>query len=317
MIDAGANGQARRAVPAWAVQALPWLFLLALAVRFANLTYHSLWYDEVVSTFWAARPAGEIVRVGLALTQDKHPPLYYLLLRGWTALFGPGDFAVRSLGAIIGSLAVLPAYGLGLRLGGRRTGVFAAGLLALNPFLVWYSQEARMFMPAATFALAGMVGLWWLMDRGRPAAAGLLVLGLLAALYSYLYSAFLLPAAGAWLLLLAWLNRKEESTRRRFLAGIAALAAVGLLFLPLALAAWRVSGAEAVPGRAFAGMGPALANLLKVYLLGWPAWDPRLVSTLAAAAGLLALFGCVAPGPAGRYRWAGAFLVLWLGAIIL
>lgn len=54
-----------------------WLFPLALAVRLIGLTYHSLWFDEVMSTFWASKPAAEIWRVGLSLSQDKHPPLYY------------------------------------------------------------------------------------------------------------------------------------------------------------------------------------------------------------------------------------------------
>ena len=57
---------------------LLWLFLLALAARLVGLTYHSLWFDEVVSTVLTAKPAGEIWRSGLSFIQDKHPPLYYL-----------------------------------------------------------------------------------------------------------------------------------------------------------------------------------------------------------------------------------------------
>ena len=83
---------------------------------------------------------------------------------------GRDDFAVRSLGALIGALAVLPAYGIGRRLGGRRAAMLGALLLALNPFLVWYSQEARMFMPATTFALVGMYGVLRLADAQRRMA---------------------------------------------------------------------------------------------------------------------------------------------------
>jgi mannosyltransferase len=307
-----------RSIVGWIARPLPWLLFLAIVIRLANLTYHSLWYDEVVSTFWAARPAGEIVRVGLALTQDKHPPLYYLLLRGWTTLFGQSDFSARSLGALIGALAVLPIYGIGTRLGGRRAGIIAGFLLALNPFLVWYSQEVRMFMPATTFALAGLYGLLALMDdSGATAAVLLMVCGLLAALYSYLYSAFLLPVAGAWLLWLWWLRRRTPTTRRRAFATVVALGTVALLFLPLANAAWHVSGVEAKPGHAFANMAPALANLLKVYMLGWPAWKAEWVTLLAAAGAVLAILGCVQPSPARFTRWGGYFLALWVGLVVL
>ena len=84
---------ARRAEPL-----LPWAILgLALAIRFYHLVWHSLWFDEIVSTEWAARSVATIWRVGMALSEDKHPPLYYLALHFWTGIFGPGDYAVRSL----------------------------------------------------------------------------------------------------------------------------------------------------------------------------------------------------------------------------
>ncbi len=272
------------------------IFLLALAVRLVNLTYHSLWFDEVMSTFWAAKPAAEIWRVGLTLAQDKHPPLYYWLLHLWMAVFGGGDAAVRSLGALIGALAVLPTYGIGARLGGRRAGLLAALLLAVNPYLVWYSQEARMFAPATTF---GLVGLWGILAAaGRDVPPGRLywpfaVCGLAAALYTYLFSAFLLPVAGAWVFLIWWRDRQTRGAGRRAGLGAAALAAVGLLFLPLARAAWSVSGAESLPGRAFEGMAPALWRLLKVYAVGWPGWPAQAMNWVAVCAGALALLAAL------------------------
>ncbi|MCU0500587.1 MAG: glycosyltransferase family 39 protein [Anaerolineae bacterium] len=307
------------AVRCWGVFAI---FLVALAARLYGLTYHSLWFDEVMSTFWAAKPASEIWRVGLSLAQDKHPPLYYLALHGWTALFGLGDVAVRSLGALIGALAVLPVYGIGKTLGGVRAGAFAALLVALNPFLVWYSQEARMFMPATTFALVGMYGALRIFacgsrirnsgadDSATPAlpkgpkrsadvsvgnlqSAILLIVGFTAALYTYLFSAFLLPVAGAWVLLGWWLTRKEPGAGWRLGLGFGALAVVGLLFLPLARSAWLVSGGESTPGRAFDDMGVALWRMLQVYTLGWPHWPAQSMTAVAIGAVALALLGCV------------------------
>ena len=293
------------------------IFIFALALRLYQLTYHSLWFDEVMSAFWAAKPAGEIWRIGLALTQDKHPPLYYLLLHFWTAAFGPGDSAVRSLGALIGALAVLPVYGIGARLGGRRAGLLAALLAALNPFLIWYSQEARMFMPATTFGLCGMYGVvrgawcggsgaWCVVREGdvrntqyairNTQYAVLTVAGFTAALYTYLFSAFLLPVAGVWLLIAWWLNRRTPNAGRRFWIGAGALAVVGALFLPLARSAWLVSGGEAQPGRAFEGMGPALWRLLQVYTVGWPGWPGQTMAWVAGTAAGMAIVGLIANG---------------------
>jgi mannosyltransferase len=336
----------------WGVFAI---FLVALAVRFYGLTYHSLWFDEVMSTFWAAKPAAEIWRVGLSLTQDKHPPLYYLALHGWTALFGPGDVAVRSLGVVLGALAVLPVYGIGKALDGVRAGAFAALLVALNPFLVWYSQEARMFMPATTFVLVGMYGTLRIFDRGSRIGSSsanesairnlqtaiLLIVGFTAALYTYLFTAFLLPVAGTWVLLGWWLTRKEPGAGWRLGLGLAALVMVALLFSPLARSAWLVSGSESAPGRAFGDMGAALWRMLEAYTLGWPHWPVRITAVLVAGAGLLAVMGLVIPARsrAEKSRWqmangnavgsesrlsgtahssyAGLFLGLWLALPLL
>lgn len=288
--------------PALLRHPLPWLLLIALAPRLYGLTIHSLWFDEVVSTVWAGRPAAEIWRAGLALTEDKHPPLYYLLLHGWTGLFGPADGAVRSLGAIIGALAVLPAYGIGLRLGERRAAAIGGLLLALNPFLIWYSQEARMFMPATTFLLLGLFGVLQLAHPGSRwlAASLLIVAGFGAALYSYLFSAFMLPVAGLWVLIAWWdaSGHKPQATSRKrsiLAGGIGSLAAVALLFLPLARSAWLVSGDEATPGRAFAGLGRVAGRLLDVYAFGWADWPGRLETWLVVGAGLLALAGVFLP----------------------
>jgi mannosyltransferase len=306
------------ALPSRATHPLPWLLLLALVVRLINLTYHSLWFDEAMSTFWAARPAAYIWRVGLSLAEDRHPPVYYLLLRGWTLLFGTDDFAVRSMGVLIGALAVLPAYGIGRRLGGRRAALLGALLLALNPFLVWYSQEARMFMPATTFVLVGLYGVVRLADSPRWWGALLIVLGFVAALYSYLYSAFILPVAGAWLLLMWWRDRDQgRAPAASFWPGVAALAVVGLLFLPLARAAWLVSGAESTPGRAFAGLLPGLGDLLKAYAVGWPHWNPAWTIAAVVGAAALALAGWLLPSRERGNRLGGAFLAAWLLVVIL
>jgi 4-amino-4-deoxy-L-arabinose transferase-like glycosyltransferase len=313
------------------------VFLVALAVRLYGLTYHSLWFDEVMSAFWAAKPAGEIWRVGLALAQDKHPPLYYLALNGWSAFFGLSDAALRTLGAFLGALAVLPVYGIGRTLGSAAAAGLAALLVALNPFLVWYSQEARMFMPATTAALVGLYGIvriaagesritnrWQIFSTVcyLLLAAG----GLVAGLYTYLFSAFLLPVAGAWVILAWALTRREPTAGWRLALGLAAVAAATLLFLPLARQAWLVSGGESAPGRPFGDLLPSLWRMLEAYAFGWSHWPDRVLAALPAAAAVLAAAGLVVPGrepaadPArapGRLPAGGLFLALWLTLPVL
>lgn len=317
-------------------RAQPWyglalLLLLALGVRAWQLTFHSLWLDEVFSLFWANKPAATILRVGLTLTEDKHPPLYYLLLHGWTRLFGASDAAVRSLGVGLGALAVWPTFGLGLALNretsrARRGAWLAAVLVAFNPFLIWYSQEARMFMPATTFGLWGLYA--WLRALAPPTVPGhqlptlfwyaLAVSGLLAACYSYLFAAFLLPVAALWLLVEKTPSRPAQDGRALFRAlwpGALALALMAALFAPLALAAWRVSGAEAAPGAPFANLFATLARLLEAYTVRQAPWPQPLLTAVVIGAGGLLLIGLAAALRQDSRR--GLLLLLWLGVPLL
>ena len=120
------------------------LTVLAAALRFATLGVQSYHHDEIVTasrllrgSFWHAMDA-----VGFS---ESAPPLYYALAWVWTQATGTGEFGLRSISALAGVATVPVAYLIGIELRGRRTGLWAAALVAVNPMLLWYSQEARAY----------------------------------------------------------------------------------------------------------------------------------------------------------------------------
>jgi len=320
------------------------VLLLAAVVRVWRLDYHSFWFDEAVSLDWAEDNPAFIWANTFPLLNDKHPPAYYLILHYWQkglALFGleHSDVALRSLGALLGVLTVLGLLLLARRLSGRATALLAGTLVALSPVLVWYSQELRMFQPAAT----GGVWAAYCLARGwQGATFGRRLgwwIGLIAAftfaLYSYLFSAFLLPAAGLTLLGLWWLDARATSSQapaqtamtgavatplRCFLEGSMALAITGALFLPLARNAWLVNDSEGQPGQAFMHFGANLARQLQIFTIwraGWPAWweTAALIGFgLLVAAGLLWPWATAAHTPRRDDR---LWLWLWIGTPLL
>ncbi len=273
------------------------IILIALALRLQNLTYHSLWFDEAVSVHWARQSIPRILEVGFTLVEDRLPPLYYLLLNGWANLFGFSESSVRGLSVVFGLLLTPVTAAIARQLFNRRVALMSAGLVALNPFLIWYSQEARMYAPTVffgTFSIWAFLQFCQLMPRTpKPALFILLFIVTAAAgLYSHLYAGFLLPALGLWLIV---------SFPRRWQLWLI-FAAGGLLitlaYAPILLAIWRFS-AEATPGDPLNGLAGRAWWLLQAFTIWKAPLTPALNIIIPAA---ILLFTGLAYLPLTSYR---------------
>src|SRR5690606_12771407 len=98
--------------PSWSPRLTEGIILLiALVVRFWRLGYHSIWFDESVSLKWAGSDLSYTWATTFALVQDKHPPVYYVLLGLWQEMLSwvgldHSDSALRALGSLLGVLTV-------------------------------------------------------------------------------------------------------------------------------------------------------------------------------------------------------------------
>ena len=335
------------------------VLLLALLTRLWGLDYHSLWFDESVSMIWASSGPGYTWESTFGLVKDKHPPAYYLLLHFWRELLKPfglgsNDAALRLLGSLLGVLTVLGVLLLVKRLSGRPTSLLAGGLVALSPALVWYSQELRMFQPATTalvWAACCLMMAARTPQRGRRIGWWVgMVAAFTLALYSYLFAAFMLPAAGVVLLGVLWgwvragtaveagtRSGEQRSSRPRihrrtlcpygyaraeaagpsglavFVEGAVALVVTGVLFLPLARNAWLANANDGTPGTAFMNFGANMVRQLQVatvWRVDWAA--PGVTAALVVLAALLLVGLVIQPWPARQcMRTGGDRLYLW------
>jgi uncharacterized membrane protein len=206
------------------------LTLVAFLLRAPHLDTQSLWRDEVDVTRLTDQPLTELTR---DLLQIKHNgPLFYLLMRGWLSLVGDNQFMLRYLSLCFGVLAVPLVYRIGRNLVGRQAAILAALLGTVSPYLVWYSQDAKMYALVMALTLLAVAcelealrtgRLWWW--AGFVAFASL-------SFYVHILSALMIPVYVA-ALLLAWPRRREQ-----WWGGLASL---GLLILPyLPLIVWQL-----------------------------------------------------------------------------
>jgi mannosyltransferase len=173
-----------------------------------------------------------VLRVGFLHAMDavgfseSAPPLYYALAWVWTQLTGTGPVGLRSLSALAGVATVPVAYLVGRELRGRRAGLLAAALVAVNPMLLWYSQEARAYALLALFcALSLLYCARSLRGGGRRELTLWGVFSALA-LATHYFAAFPLLAEAV----LVWRRRGREALR-----GLWLLAGTALLLAPLAI----------------------------------------------------------------------------------
>ena len=152
-------------------------------------------------------------------TSESNPPLYYVLAWGWARAFGRDEWGIRSLSALFGTLTVALGYPIGRQLASRRVGLILAGLLAFNPMLIWYSQEARSYSLLVFFgALSFLFFLRALDSGGRPRELALWALASALALGSHYFAFFAVGIEAVWL---------AVALRHRWKAVLPALAAVG------------------------------------------------------------------------------------------
>lgn len=214
------------------------LTVLAAALRFATLGVQSYHHDEIVTasrilrgSFWHAMDA-----VGFS---ESAPPLYYALAWLWTQMTGTGEFGLRSFSALAGVLTVPVVFLLGNELRGRRTGIVAAALVAVNPMLVWYSQEGRSYALLVLLTTLSLLYFARGLEHGRR--RDLTIWGVVSGLAyaTHYFAIFPIAAEALWLLL----RRREAATR-----GLVILAAFGLLVTPLAIHQASFGHAEWIAG---------------------------------------------------------------------
>jgi len=165
---------------------LVWM-TIGIGLRFTNLATKPLWTDEfstivfslghsfrtvaldqIVSLDDLLQPlqvepqTGVRQVVGNLLNESNHPPLYFVLTHWWLRLWSDSEglvsvWGVRSLSALLGSVAIPAMFGLGyLAFHSRLIGQIAAALMAVSPFAIYLSQEARHYTLPILWVIASL-----------------------------------------------------------------------------------------------------------------------------------------------------------------
>lgn len=173
------------------------ILALAMALRFYHLTSAAIWGDEGSSLLLSEYALADL---WFHAAHDVHPPLYFLLLRGWIEVFGDSIGSIRSLSAIPGVAVVGLGIWLTRRLSTRRAAVLAGILLVLLPTAVRYSQEVRMYSLLGVWLLGATLALvYWVRQPERARYLAVYVLLMSAGFYTHYFTALCVLVHWAYL----------------------------------------------------------------------------------------------------------------------
>jgi len=132
-------------------------------------------------------------------TTENTPPLYYVL--AWLSLKATGVPELVRLPSLVAGIATIPVAALlGRRLWGPVAGIAAAVLIALTPFEIFYSSEARSYAPAAFAVLMSTLLLLEALERPRRLLWVGFAVAAAAAVWFHYAAVFPLAAQAIWAL---------------------------------------------------------------------------------------------------------------------
>lgn len=251
---------------------LPFLALLLLVggmLRFWHLDLKPLWMDEVITALFSfghtyysvpleqaipvsslpavftLNPAATCTQITQTVAvQSVHPPLFFCWMHVWLTWVNPLPLSwvwqVRALPALFGVLAIAALAQLNSLAISRSAGRLGAGIMAVSPFAVYLSQEARHYTLPMVLVILALTALYQLsQDLRHQQFRPCIWLGWVAvnSLGFYVHYFFLLAfAAQAGILL--WemghivLHREPRAGSRSLLVPLLAIALVCCSYLP-------------------------------------------------------------------------------------
>jgi Dolichyl-phosphate-mannose-protein mannosyltransferase len=270
---------------------------LAFVLRVHHLDSSPLRGDEAFAVrYWAAPPAE--VLGGLAWV-EPHPFGTFFGFWAWKSLVGSSEFAMRILPALINLLGVPTLYALGRRLFRvELVGLIAACLWAVNPNLIWHSQDVRNY---AIWAALSSVSTWLMLhasDRSRRIDWALYVLVETITLYVFFLEVFIVAVHALYILLFR---------RKALLPWLTSMLIAGVLLLPWFGQLWALAHSG------YRGTAVGFNGGILSLLLGEPYIRTlSLADYVRTTSILFALFGLYLLLIVAWCRRTGVLLISWL-----
>lgn len=222
------------------------VLLLGTLLRFWNLELKPLWMDEIITALFSfgrnyydvpldqaatvtafeqvftLNPAASCGQIASTVAiQSVHPPLFFCWMHDWLnwlkALPMSWVWQLRALPALFGVVAIAALYQLNRLTISTKAGLIGAAVMAVSPFAVYLSQEARHYTLPMVFVILALSGLYHMLHdlhhhQFRPFVwLGWVVVNSVGCYVHY----FFLLAFAAQAVTLIWLGRPTRQATEK------------------------------------------------------------------------------------------------------
>ncbi len=164
------------------------VLLLGALLRFHNIDRQSLWGDEIGQVMVATKNIPELI---VGVSGHLSPPVDYLIMHFFLKFVPAGEFFIRMPAAIFGIASILFIFLLGKQLFSAKIGLISAFLLAISPYDIYYSQEARMYSSFLFFTLVSFYTFLRFVETGKKCFFPWILSGILL-IYTHYFGFFVL-----------------------------------------------------------------------------------------------------------------------------
>ena len=188
------------------------LIILTAVVFFSACMQKSVWFDEAFTLGLIQNDFFEMIRVSVF---DVHPPLYYMLLKLFTYIFGASYYSVRifsAVGAVLLSLLGITHIKKDF---GEKTGFYFSLFVLLFGGVLTYAAQMRMYTWAALFVtLASIYAYRMINDPKSKSIRTKFILSTVASAYTHYFALFAVCIINLLLLIDACKEKKADSENK-------------------------------------------------------------------------------------------------------
>lgn len=182
------------------------VILLGAFLRFYDIGGESYWLDEATMV----RVAGsDFNTIAMQATQRGRPPVFVVMAHLWMNVFGSSEAATRSLSAVTSIGAIVALYILGRKLFNPEVALFAAFLMAVSEFQIFYAQNFRYYGLQVLLVILSFWCYFRALEKLSWRSFALYAFVTLLMFYTHTFGVFVVAAQGIYFLI-SWRKYKAS-----------------------------------------------------------------------------------------------------------